>query len=93
MLTVSVIQIRFIVSELLRFHCSDIFQFLFLKVVASGIFLDMNQGLPDPCEHDKLDVTSGLTIQQRENLTKTAQHYLRMMHFRQIHKVRRNLGC
>ena len=53
----------------------------------------MNQGLPDPCEHDKLDVTSGLTIQQRENLTKTAQHYLRMMHFRQIHKVRRNLGC
>jgi hypothetical protein len=61
-------------------------------VVASGILLDLNQGLLDPCEHEKFDVTSGLSVQQRENLTKTAQHYLRMMHFRQIHKVNKLYG-
>ena len=59
----------------------------FLQVVASGIFLDAEHGLRDPCEHDELDVTAYLTLQQREDLTRSAQQYLRMMHFRQIHVV------
>lgn len=49
--------------------------------------MDLNQGLRDPCEHEVVDVTSYLTMQQREDLTRSAQKYLRMMHFRQIHKV------
>jgi hypothetical protein len=49
--------------------------------------LNVDQGLRDPCEHEDVDVTSYLTLQQREDLTRSAQHFLRMMHFRQIHIV------
>jgi len=55
--------------------------------VASGILLDLNQGLRDPCEHEDVDVTAYMTLQQREDITRSAQQFLRMMHFRQIHIV------
>ena len=49
--------------------------------------MEPNQGLGDPCEHEDVDSTSYLTSQQREDITRSAQLYLRMMHFRQIHVV------
>merc|ERR1712051_733953 len=33
------------------------------------------------------DVTTNMTVQQREDITHSAQRYLRLMHFRQIYKV------
>ena len=44
-------------------------------------------GIKDPCEDGDVDVTSNLTLQQREDITHSAQRYLRLMHFRQIYKV------
>lgn len=60
---------------------------LFFQVVASGLLMDENAGLKDPCERDDLDTTRSLTLQEREDITRGAQHYLRQMHFRQIFKV------
>ena len=44
-------------------------------------------GIKDPCEDGDVDVTTNLTVQQREDITHSAQRYLRLMHFRQIFKV------
>ena len=44
-------------------------------------------GIKDPCEQGDVDVTANLTVQQREDITHSAQRYLRLMHFRQIYKV------
>ena len=57
------------------------------QVVASGIFLKDGPGLKDPCEKEELDVTANLSLQQKEDLTQSAQRYLRFMHFRQIYRV------
>ena len=44
-------------------------------------------GIKDPCEVGDADVTINFTAQQREDITHSAQRYLRLMHFRQIYKV------
>jgi hypothetical protein len=41
--------------------------------VASGVFLDSEVGLRDPCERDDVNVTSSLSTQQLEDLTRSAQ--------------------
>ncbi|XP_037021184.2 zinc finger RNA-binding protein 2 [Artibeus jamaicensis] len=58
-----------------------------LECVASGMFLTDGPGLQDPCERDQTDVLGPMTLQEREDITASAQHALRMLAFRQIHKI------
>ncbi|XP_013773479.1 zinc finger RNA-binding protein-like [Limulus polyphemus] len=57
------------------------------EAVASGILLSIGPGLLDPCEKDTTDAILKLTNQEREDITASAQHALRLITFRQIHKV------
>ncbi|BFY97121.1 hypothetical protein BsWGS_00159 [Bradybaena similaris] len=57
------------------------------ECIASGILLPGGPGLYDPCEKEPYDVTATMTNQQREDITALAQHFLRLIAFRQIHKV------
>ncbi|XP_035825593.1 zinc finger RNA-binding protein [Aplysia californica] len=57
------------------------------ECISSGILLPGGPGLYDPCEKEAYDVTATLTNQQREDITALAQHALRLIAFRQIHKV------
>ncbi|XP_045686888.1 zinc finger RNA-binding protein 2 isoform X5 [Phyllostomus hastatus] len=58
-----------------------------LECVASGMLLTDGPGLQDPCERDQTDVLGPMTPQEREDITARAQHALRMLAFRQIHKI------
>lgn len=58
-----------------------------LEAVAGGILLPGSPGLVDPCEREPVDALAGLTDQAREDITASAQHALRLVAFRQIHKV------
>ncbi|XP_024216436.1 zinc finger RNA-binding protein isoform X3 [Halyomorpha halys] len=58
-----------------------------LEAIAGGIVLPGGPGLSDPCEREPTDATAHLTSQQRADITASAQHALRLMAFRQIHKV------
>uniref|UniRef100_A0A7M4F6D2 Zinc finger RNA binding protein 2 n=1 Tax=Crocodylus porosus TaxID=8502 RepID=A0A7M4F6D2_CROPO len=58
-----------------------------LECVATGTLLMDGPGLQDPCEKDKMDALETMTSQEREDVTASAQHALRMLAFRQIHKV------
>ena len=55
--------------------------------LAGGILLPDSPGFLDPCEKEPLDAASDLTAQEREDITSSSQHALRMIAFRQIHKV------
>lgn len=57
-----------------------------MEALSSGI-LSQGPGLMDPCEKEPVDALNGLTKQQREDITVTAQQFLRYIAFRQIHKV------
>jgi len=57
------------------------------EALASGILLPGGPGLYDPCEKEPTDAASSLTNQEREDITASAQHALRLIAFRQIHKV------
>ncbi|XP_068230966.1 zinc finger RNA-binding protein isoform X4 [Palaemon carinicauda] len=57
------------------------------EALASGLLLPGSPGLLDPCEKDPVDAASSLTAQEREDITASAQHALRLIAFRQIHKV------
>ncbi|XP_069784975.1 zinc finger RNA-binding protein-like isoform X2 [Narcine bancroftii] len=58
-----------------------------LESIASGVLLPDGPGLLDPCEKDHWDALSCMNHQQREDVTASAQHALRLLAFRQIHKV------
>nr|XP_044990882.1 zinc finger RNA-binding protein 2 isoform X2 [Jaculus jaculus] len=58
-----------------------------LECVATGTLLTDGPGLQDPCEKDPCDALEPMTLQQREDVTVSAQHALRLVAFRQIHKV------
>ncbi|XP_046417554.1 zinc finger RNA-binding protein isoform X5 [Neodiprion fabricii] len=62
-----------------------------LECVAGGILLPgspvISPGLLDPCEKEPVDAIGNMTAQQREDITSSAQHALRLVAFRQIHKV------
>ncbi|KAM4707706.1 zinc finger RNA-binding protein 2 [Discoglossus pictus] len=58
-----------------------------LECVASGLLLSDGPGLQDPCEKEPLDVLESMTFQEREDITASAQHVLRLVAFRQIHEV------
>jgi zinc finger RNA-binding protein len=52
-----------------------------------GVCVFWSVGLSDPCEKDPVDAIGTMTAQQREDITASAQHALRLVAFRQIHKV------
>merc|ERR1711997_1091805 len=63
-----------------------------MEISASGILLDIeerDESFKDPCERDESATSplNNLTKQESEDITKSAQYYLRLMHFRQIYKV------
>lgn len=41
----------------------------------------------DPCEKEPTDALESMMLQAREDITASAQHALRLLAFRQIHKV------
>eukprot|EP00093_Oithona_nana_P010101 10101.XXX_52713_54495_1 [CDS] Oithona nana genome sequencing. len=57
-----------------------------MEVLASGILYE-DGSLKDPCERTDISPVSQLSLQEREDITKGAQEYLRLMHFRQIYRV------
>lgn len=58
-----------------------------MEALSCGILIQ-GPGLLDPCEKEPVDALIVLTKQQREDITVTAQQFLRFIAFRQIHKVR-----
>ncbi|XP_014359332.2 zinc finger RNA-binding protein isoform X7 [Papilio machaon] len=58
-----------------------------MEAVAGGLLLDHGPGLRDPCEKELVDALGNLPPQKREDLTASAQQFLRQIAFRQIHKV------
>ncbi|XP_066515570.1 zinc finger RNA-binding protein isoform X2 [Hoplias malabaricus] len=57
------------------------------ECIASGILLPGGPGLIDPCEKNPTDTLGAMEEQQREDITSSAQFALRLLAFRQIHKV------
>lgn len=57
-----------------------------MEAIASSILIN-GPGLLDPCEKEPEDALTNLSKQQREDITVSAQMFLRFMAFRQIHKV------
>ncbi|XP_076800984.1 zinc finger RNA-binding protein-like isoform X3 [Clavelina lepadiformis] len=57
------------------------------EAIASGVLLPGGPGLIDPCERSPVDAATSLTSQEREDITASAQHALRLLAFRNIHKV------
>ncbi|XP_076857189.1 zinc finger RNA-binding protein isoform X2 [Brachyhypopomus gauderio] len=57
------------------------------ECIASGILLPGGPGLMDPCEKNPTDTLATMEEQQREDTTSSAQFALRLLAFRQIHKV------
>ncbi|KAK3579918.1 hypothetical protein CHS0354_012459 [Potamilus streckersoni] len=55
--------------------------------IANGVLLPNGPGLLDPCEKDVVDASGNLTNQEREDITASAQHCVRLIAFRQIFKV------
>ncbi|XP_060106409.1 spermatid perinuclear RNA-binding protein isoform X2 [Heteronotia binoei] len=58
-----------------------------MECLASGILLPGGPGVYDPCEREPTDALSNLTVQQREDITHSAQLALRLLAFGQIYKV------
>ncbi|XP_072167577.1 zinc finger RNA-binding protein-like isoform X2 [Diadema setosum] len=57
------------------------------EAIAGGFLLPGGPGLFDPCEKDETDALVHLTSQECEDITASAQHALRLIVFRQVHKV------
>ncbi|XP_037633018.1 zinc finger RNA-binding protein isoform X1 [Sebastes umbrosus] len=57
------------------------------ECISSGILLPGAPGLVDPCEKKPVDTLTSMGEQQREDITSSAQFALRLLAFRQIHKV------
>ena len=57
------------------------------EALAGGILLPDSPGFLDPCEKEPTDAAQELTSQEREDITSSSQHALRLITFRQVHKV------
>uniref|UniRef100_A0A4W5LZ20 Zinc finger RNA-binding protein n=1 Tax=Hucho hucho TaxID=62062 RepID=A0A4W5LZ20_9TELE len=57
------------------------------ECISSGILLPGGPGLVDPCEKNLTDTLTAMEEQHREDITSSAQFALRLLAFRQIHKV------
>ncbi|XP_061538849.1 zinc finger RNA-binding protein isoform X1 [Phycodurus eques] len=58
-----------------------------LECMATGILLSDGSGLSDPCERQPTDALESMKVQDREDVTSSAQHALRLLAFHQIHEV------
>ncbi|CAH2315855.1 spermatid perinuclear RNA-binding isoform X1 [Pelobates cultripes] len=58
-----------------------------MECLASGILLPGGPGLYDPCEREPTDALSYMAVKEREEITHSAQHALRLLAFGQIYKV------
>ncbi|XP_048378128.2 interleukin enhancer-binding factor 3-like isoform X2 [Stegostoma tigrinum] len=58
-----------------------------LECLASGILMLDGPGIYDPCEKEATDAIGSLNRQQREDITQSSQHALRLAAFGQLHKV------
>ncbi|XP_069604543.1 spermatid perinuclear RNA-binding protein isoform X1 [Ranitomeya imitator] len=58
-----------------------------MECLASGIILPGGPGLHDPCEREPTDALAYMTAKEREEITQSAQHALRLLAFGQIYKV------
>ncbi|KAL4717296.1 hypothetical protein ACJJTC_017183 [Scirpophaga incertulas] len=58
-----------------------------MEAISGGLLLEHGPGLRDPCEKEAVDALGNLPPQKREDLTASAQQFLRQIAFRQIHKV------
>ncbi|XP_071981158.1 spermatid perinuclear RNA-binding protein isoform X4 [Engystomops pustulosus] len=58
-----------------------------MECLASGIILPGGPGLHDPCEREPTDALAYMTVKEREEITQSAQHALRLLAFGQIYKV------
>ncbi|XP_063787474.1 interleukin enhancer-binding factor 3 isoform X2 [Pseudophryne corroboree] len=58
-----------------------------LECLSSGILMPDGPGLYDPCEKEATDALGHLERQQREDISHSAQHALRLTAFGQLHKV------
>ncbi|NXC01298.1 ILF3 factor, partial [Orthonyx spaldingii] len=58
-----------------------------LECLASGIVMPDGSGIYDPCEKEATDAIGHLDRQQREDITQSAQHALRLAAFGQLHRV------
>lgn len=58
-----------------------------LECISTGLLLEGGPGVCDPCEKDTIDALGEVSMQEREDLTASAQHALRLTAFRQLHKV------
>lgn len=57
-----------------------------MEAISTGLLIN-GPGLLDPCEKDPCDALATIGKQQREDLTVSAQTFLRLIAFRQIHTV------
>jgi zinc finger RNA-binding protein len=58
-----------------------------LECISSGILLENGPGLHDPCELQATDAIEYLKEQQREDITSSAQMALRLLAFKEIHRI------
>ncbi|XP_047231571.1 zinc finger RNA-binding protein isoform X3 [Girardinichthys multiradiatus] len=58
-----------------------------LECISTGVLLPDGPALMDPCEKDPTDALESMKPQARQDITASAQHALRLLAFRQIHKV------
>uniref|UniRef100_A0AAY4B277 Interleukin enhancer-binding factor 3 n=1 Tax=Denticeps clupeoides TaxID=299321 RepID=A0AAY4B277_9TELE len=58
-----------------------------LECLGSGILMADGSGICDPCEKELTDAIGHMDRQQREDITQSAQHALRLSAFGQLHKV------
>ncbi|XP_068104253.1 spermatid perinuclear RNA-binding protein isoform X2 [Hyperolius riggenbachi] len=58
-----------------------------MECLASGIILPGGPGLHDPCEREPTDALAYMNVKEREEITQSAQHALRLLAFGQIYKV------
>lgn len=55
--------------------------------VSSGVLLPTGPGILDPCEKEAVDAAGSMNPQQREDITASAQHALRLIAFGQVKEV------
>lgn len=58
-----------------------------ISTLAGGVLLPGGLGIKDPCEKDNTDAFASLTLQDREDITASAQHALRLLSFGVMHKI------
>merc|ERR1712071_378397 len=57
------------------------------EAISSGLLQEDGPGIKDPCERNKEDVLRHLSTQEREDITRSAQEAVRMIHHRKTHEL------